>query len=188
MVRSTTVKCTFRHVSTDVTNLLTSAFAIRVEYDEKRCELCGECTRAEASRIRSNLANVMNRYPQSWFSVTLPKETNYIDLPFDENVSDDVQISFGSLLSTSKFLIHETQLSNRTRWTLAFRDEQTLLIECQKDQTIHSSIRLILPLKLIHKDILVIDGEQYSDIILCTNTITADVRNINTIKETRSEK
>ena len=181
-----TVKCTFHHVSSDVAGLLSSSFGIRVEYDEKRCELYGECTRAQSSEIRSNWATVMNEYPQSWFSITSSNDRDYIDLPFNENLGNDIHISFGSLLSTSKFLIHDTPLSNRTRWTLALRDEQTLLIECQADQTSPSSIRLVLPLTLIRTDILVIDGDTYSNIILGANAITADVRTTSNNKENRS--
>lgn len=180
------VKCTFRHVSSDLKDLLSSAFDIHAEYHEKKCEISGECSRSEVNEIRSNLANVMSEHPQSWLSISLPNNRENVVFPFNENIDDEIQISFGSLLSTSKFLIHETPLSNRTRWIVTFRDEKTLLIECQATQISDSTIRFALPMQLIHKAILVIDHTNSTDVILSTDTITADVRITGSTKENRS--
>ena len=166
--------------------MLSFAFDIRGEYYEKKCEISGECPRSEVNEIRSNLANVMSEHRQSWFSISQLNNTEKVVFPFNENIDDEIQISFGSLLSTSTFLIHETPLSNRTRWAVTCRDEKTLLIECQTDQISNSTVRFALPMQLIHKAILVIDHTSSTDVILSTDTITADVRITGSTKESRS--
>jgi hypothetical protein len=124
----------------------------------------------------------MSKYPQSWFSIALPNNIGNAFLPFNENIGNEIHVSFGSLLSTSKFLVHETPFDDRAQWTITFRNQETLLIEYHTNS---SSIRLTLSMACISKNVLVIDGDTYSDIILSMDTIATDVRAFNNTKSDR---
>jgi len=104
------------------------------------------------------------------------------------NIGKEIHVRFGSLLSTSKFLVHDTPLNDRTQWTLTFPNEKTLVIECRTDNNkTNSSIRLSLSMKCkyIDKNILAVDGNTYSDVILNIDTITTDIRINDNIKTER---
>ena len=77
-------------------------------------------------------------------------------------------IFFGSLLSNEKFLIHQIPFSPTDQWKLKISSKQTLIIENQ------SSISLSILFKHLHKEILVIDGEDFSEIIFSYHFISID--------------
>ena len=176
------VKCTFHHVSSDVTNLIFSSFGMRVVPNPNQTELSGSCTRSKANAIRSKFVNSMCTYPQCWFSIALPNNVGTAFLPFGENIGREIHVSFGSLLSTSRFLVHETLFDDRSQWTITFCNEQTLLIE---HHTHDSLIRLTVSMERVNRNILVIDGDTCCDIILSMDTIPTDVRAINNTKSDR---
>ena len=183
------IQFTFHHVSPDAADLISSSFDIRTDFDKNKNELSGACARSKLNIIRSKWTDVMSQYPQIRFSMTPPNNTGDGLLSLNENIGKEIHVFFGSLLSTSKFLIHDTPLKDRTRWTMkfmAFRNEETLVIECQADNTSSSSIRLTLSVKCVYKDILVIDSDAYSSIILSMDTITTDVRAIDKTNDVRS--
>ncbi len=176
------MKCTFYHVSPDAVDLVFSSFGIRTKCNQNQTELSGSCTHSKANVIRSTFFNGMSNYLQSWFSIALPNNIGNAFLPFNENIGHEIHVSFGSLLSTSKFLVHETPFNDRAQWTITFRNEETLLIECHADSSL---IRLTLSMKYVNKNILVIDGDTYSHIILNMDTITTDIRVVNNTKSDR---
>ncbi|CAF2924367.1 unnamed protein product [Rotaria sp. Silwood2] len=179
------VKCTFHHVSSDAVDLISSSIGIHTKYNENTTQVFCLCSLSKANQIRSTLANVIVQYPQIWLSINLPNNSNGIYLPFNTNIANEIHVSFGSLLSTSKFLIHDTPLNDRTQWTIKFSNEQKLIIECQPNQKTDSSVCLTLPMKCVNKNILVIDGNTYSDIIFNIDTMTTDVREYDNIKNDR---
>jgi hypothetical protein len=162
--------------------LIFSSFGIRTTSNQNQTELSGSCTHSKADAIRSKFVNSMSKFHQSWFSIALPNNIGTAFLPFNENIGREIHVSFGSLLSTSKFLVHETPFDDRAQWTITFRKQETLLIE---HHTNSSSIRLTLSMECVNKNILVIDGDTYCDIILSMDTITNDVREINNTKSDR---
>jgi hypothetical protein len=122
------------------------------------------CSLSNAYQIRSNLADSLGEYPQIWFSIDHQNNSK-----FDKNILNIDHIFFGSLLSNEKFVIHDTPLNDRNHWTIKIYNKQTLIIECE-------DIRLSILLKFLHKEILVIDGEDFSEIILSYNMMTIDRR------------
>jgi hypothetical protein len=158
---------------------------IPTKFDKNKTQLSCSCSLTKAYEIRSMLSNVTGQYPQIWFSITQPNNKNPPFLQFSKNIGNETYVSFGSLLSTSKFLVHDTLLNDKTQWTITFRNEQTLVLECQANNKTNSSIRLTFSMKCIDKTILVTDGDTYSNIILNIDTITTDVRINNNIKTDR---
>jgi len=179
------VTCIFHHVPSDLDKFISSSIGIRTKYNKNKTQLSCSCSLSKAHEIRSMLANFIDQYPQIWFTIALPNNFGSAFLPFGKNIGNEIHVSFGSLLSTSKFLVHDTPLNDRTQWTITFCNEQTLVIECQADNTNNASIRLTFSMKCVDKNILVIDGNTYSDIILNMNTITTDVRTNDKIKTNR---
>lgn len=126
------------------------------------------CSLSNANQIRSNLADRFSQYPQIWFSIDNANSQSTISSSKTDRVLDHVH--FGSLLSTEKFLIHKTSLNVTDQWKMKIHNKQTLLLECQS-----SPIRLSFPLKYLHREILVIDGEDFSEILFNYNLIFVDV-------------
>jgi hypothetical protein len=169
-----------------VANLISSSIGIPTKYNKNKTQATCSCSFSKANEIRSILGNSIRQYPQIWFSITLPtKKSTDAFIPFGKNIGNVIHVRFGSLLSTSKFLVHDTPLNDRTEWTIIFRNEQTLVIECQIDNKTNSSIRITLSMKCVDEKILVIDGNTYSDIILNIDTMATDVRINDNIKSDR---
>lgn len=179
------VKCTFHHVPADAVKLISSLIGVPTKYQKNKAELSCSCSLPKAYQIRSILSNSMSHYPQIWFSITPPNNSGRSFLPFGKNIANKIHVSFGSLLSTSKFFVHDTPLNDSTEWTVIFYNGQTLTIECQADNKINLSIRLTLSMKCIDKNIFVIDGDTYSDIIFNVDAMTTDVRTISNTKNDR---
>jgi hypothetical protein len=76
---------------------------------------------------------------------------------------------FGSLLSTEKFLIHSTPLDERQHWTIRIDAKQTLVIQSEEEQ-------LSVPVKFLHKEVLVIESEDFSDMIFSYPIISIESR------------
>jgi hypothetical protein len=125
------------------------------------------CTISKARQIRSNLADLFGQYPSIWFSIDDCNQSNSSSSKSDRNLD---QIFFGSLLSNEKFLIHKTPFHQTDQWKIKLHNKQTLIIENQ------SSINLSIPLKYLQKEILVIDGEDFSEIIFSYNLISIDIQ------------
>jgi hypothetical protein len=117
------------------------------------------CTISNARQIRSNLADLFGQYPYIWFS---------IDYSNQSNISSSYRN--GSLLSNEKFLIHKSPFQQTDQWKMKIHNKQTLIIENQ------SSITLSISLKYLEKNILVIDGEDFSEIIFSYHLINVDIQ------------
>ncbi|CAF2096489.1 unnamed protein product [Rotaria magnacalcarata] len=60
-------------------------------------------------------------------------------------------------------------MNERNHWKIEIHNKQTFVIESENE---NSSIRLCIPFKYLHKDILIIDDEDFSEIIFSYNLIT----------------
>ncbi len=166
------VHCTFHNVSPDLPKIISSALGIRTLSKQKDNQYSYSCTLSNARQIRSILADSLGHYPQIWFSID--QSTNSSSSKFsNKNPNHIDHIFFGSLLSTEKFLIHNTPLNERNHWTIKIDPKQTLIIESQQDK---STICLSIPLKFLHKEILIIDSEDFSEIIFSYNIISIDIQ------------
>lgn len=179
------VKCTFHHVCSNTVKLINSSIRIPTKLNKDKTELSCSCLLSKANEIRSTLANSIGQNSEIWFSINYPNKKNVPFFPFGENIGNEIHVSFGSLLSTSKFIVHDTPLNDFIQWTVLFPNRETLAIKCQVNNKTNSSLCLTFPMKCIDKTILVIDDDTYSDIILNINTITADARENDTINNNR---
>ncbi len=159
--------CAFHNVSPELVNTISTSIGIRTLSKQKDDQLFYSCSLSNARKIRSNLADYFSEYPQIWFSIDNSNSSSSSG-KFNNKLD---HILFGSLLSNEKFLIHDTPLNQINHWTIKIHNKQTLIIESK------SSIRLSIPLKYLHKEILVIDGEDFSEIIFSYNLITIDIEN-----------
>lgn len=151
---------------------------IRTLSKQKDNQYSYSCSLSNARQIRSKLADSLGQYPQIWFSID--QSTTTSSLKYNKNSNPIDHIFFGSLLSTEKFLIHNTPLNERNHhWTIKIDSKQTLIIESDEDK---SSIRLSIPLKFLHKEILVIDSDDFSEIIFSYNLISIDIQTNNNKK------
>ena len=101
------VDCVFHNVPSDVVGLISSSIGTNTKYDKNKTQVSWSCSWQKAEQIRSSLPNFIAQYPQIWFSM----KTSYSAfLPFNKDIGNEIHVSFGSLLSTSKFLIHDTPL------------------------------------------------------------------------------
>jgi hypothetical protein len=123
------------------------------------------CTISNARQIRSNLADLFGQYPYIWFSIDYSNQSN-----ISSSYRNLDQIFFGSLLSNEKFLIHKSPFQQTDQWKMKIHNKQTLIIENQ------SSITLSISLKYLEKNILVIDGEDFSEIIFSYHLINVDIQ------------
>ncbi|CAF1495011.1 unnamed protein product [Adineta steineri] len=164
------VHCTFHNVSNDLVKIISSSLNIHTLVKQKdNNQYSYTCSLSNARQIRSNLADKLDQYPQIWFSIDHDDDSTISSSYFLNNSIIPNYIYFGSLLSTDKFLIHSTPLDHKKHWIIKIDNKQTLIIETQEE-----SIRLSLPLKFLHKQILVIDGEDFSEIIFNYNMISIE--------------
>lgn len=170
-----TVKCIFHHIDSNDVKLINSSFGISTKLNRNKTELSCSCSLSKADEIRSTLSNLIGQNRQIWFSITYPKDNKLPFIQFGKNIGNEIHISFGSLLSTSKFIVHDTSLKDdANQWTTMFcNDGKTLIIKCI---LLNKIISLTLPMEYIDKTVLVIDDDTYSNIILNIKTITADIR------------
>ena len=145
-------------------------------YNANENKLSFTCSESKAEQIRLALANFLKQDPRIWFSISFTKTFGNLFFPFDKNIGGEVYIAFGSLLSTSKFFIHDTPLNSRNYWTALVRNQHTFVIECHTNDESNSSVSLTLPMKSIDKTILVKESANYSEIILNIDVITTDIR------------
>ncbi|UJR30133.1 hypothetical protein I4U23_017674 [Adineta vaga] len=158
------IHCTFHHVSPDLVQILSSSLSIRSLSKSKDNQYTYTCSLSIARHIRSILADSLAEYPQIWFSIDhLSHSSSKL---FKDSQPLD-HLYFGSLLSTEKFLIHSTPLNDRKSWTIRIDPKQNLLLQSSDEQ-------LSIPLKFLHKEILVIDSEDFSEIIFSYNSISID--------------
>ncbi|CAF3120665.1 unnamed protein product [Rotaria socialis] len=174
------VQCTFHNVSTDLVNIISSSMGIRSLSKQNNNQFSYSSSLLNARQIRSSLADTLGQYPQIWFSIDHSNQFNNSSSKFDKNVYMIDHIFFGSLYSIEKFLVHNTPLNNRNRWKIRIYNKQTLMIESEDEEEEEEeevcSIRLSVPIKFLHKQILVIDGEDFSEIICSYNFITVEIR------------
>jgi hypothetical protein len=163
-------------VSSDLVKIISPLIGNHSLTKQKDNEISYKCSLLNARQIRSTLADSLSQYPQIWFSIDYPNQSNKSLSKFQQNID---HIFFGSLFSTEKFLIHDTPLTKTNHWIIKIANKQTLTIE-SNDET--SSIRLSIPFKFLHKDILVIDGEDFSEIIFSYNIITIEIRTNKNLK------
>ena len=161
------IHCTFHNVSPELVNIISSSIGLNKIPKQKDEQLSYSCSFSNACQIRSNLADCFSQYPQIWFSIDHVIQSN----SSSKTLQNLDQIFFGSLLSTEKFLIHNTPLNQFDSWTIKIQNKQTLIIENP------SSIRLSIPLKFLHKEILIIDGEDFSEILFSYYLITIEIQN-----------
>ncbi|CAF3878794.1 unnamed protein product [Rotaria sp. Silwood2] len=174
-----TVHCTFHNVSSDLVNIISSSIGIRTLSKQKNNQLSYSCSLCNARQIRSTLADSLGQYPQIWFSIDYSNQLNKVSSKYDKNSYLIDHIFFGSLYSIEKFVVHNTPLNERKHWKIKIYNKQTLLVESDEE---NSSIHLSIPLKFLHKEILVIDGEDFSEIIFSYNSIAIDIRTNNNKK------
>ncbi|CAF2800706.1 unnamed protein product [Rotaria sp. Silwood2] len=149
-----TVHCTFHNVSSDLVNIISSSIGIRTLSKQKNNQLSYSCSLCNARQIRSTLADSLGQYPQIWFSIDYSNQLNKVSSKYDKNSYLIDHIFFGSLYSIEKFVVHNTPLNERKHWKIKIYNKQTLLVESDEE---NSSIHLSIPLKFLHKEILVID-------------------------------
>lgn len=119
---------------------------------------------SSARHIRSILADALGEYPQIWISIDHVNQSTSNLCKTSRSID---QLYFGSLLSTEKFFIHSTPLDHRAPWTIRIDPKQTLVLQSSDEQ-------LSIPLKFLQKDILVIDSEDFSEMIFSYNSISID--------------
>lgn len=144
------------------------------KYDAKKKELVYPFSSSNLEQIRSVFVKVSARHPEIWLSIPQTSKTGDEFFPFEQSISDHIYLSFGCLLSTSKFFIHETPLQIWSSCTAMFLNEQTFVINCSNNQ-----ICLTFSMKSIDKTVLVKESDDYSEIIFSIQTITSDVRKTN---------
>ena len=132
------------------------------------------CCVDKAEEIRSRLADCFVHSPQLWLSINHSlQSTTVSSKKFDKTIGQIDYIYFGALLSVEKFLVHSTCFDARQGQWSAKLSNNAFVLECRSSNTTYC---LSLPLEEIHKEILVIDGEAYSEIILSFDKITIEVR------------
>lgn len=158
------IHCTFYNISSDHIKIISSLIGLQPLSKQKdNNQITYKCSLLKARQVRSTLADSLGQYPQIWFSID---HLNNPSSKFNENID---QIFFGCLFSTEKFLIHDTPINKNNHWIIKIFNKQTLIIESEE-------IRLSIPFKFLHKEILVIDGEDFSEIILSYNILSIDIR------------
>lgn len=159
---------------------ISSLLGFSIKHDKNKNELYYSCSATEIDRMRSAFANLSIQYPQVWMSIPPTERPGSGFFQFNQNISSEIQIAFGCLLSTSKFYTHE--ISSLKTWnpcTAQFRNGQTFVIDCSIDEKTNGSIRFAFPMKCIDKKILVKEDATHCKIILNIQTITSDVTNGN---------
>jgi hypothetical protein len=84
-------------------------------------------------------------------------------------------VYFGSLLSANQFVIHAPSIDDGSQWTVEI-ERKMLVIKSFQDNQKQLHFRMAIPMKHVHKEILVIDGEDYAEIIFSVRTMTIDVQ------------
>ncbi|CAF1212000.1 unnamed protein product [Adineta ricciae] len=158
------IHCTFHHVSPDLVRIISSSLSIQSLSKSKDNQYTYTCSLSSARHIRSILADSLGEYPQIWFSIDHTNRSTSNLFKTSQSVD---QLYFGSLLSTEKFLIHSTPLDRRTPWTIRIDPKQTLVLQSSDEQ-------LSIPMKFLQKDVLVIDSEDFSEMIFSYNSISID--------------
>lgn len=165
------IQCTFHNVLPDLIPIISSSIGIKKQLvcKQKDNQLSYSCSLSNANEIRSNLADCFSQYPQIWFSIDTPSYSKISSTKSDRIIDN---LYFGCLLSTDKFLIHKTLFKQTDQWTIKILTKQTLFIENKS-----LAIRLSFPLKYLHKEILIIDGEDFSEMIFSYSLFTIEIEN-----------
>jgi len=166
-------------------DLISSSIQLITKYDKTKTELSCSCSPSKANKIRSIFPDFIRQYPQIWFSIAFPNDFGQAYLTFSKNIGNEIYVSFGSLLSTSKFLVHDIPFNGRTQWTMTFPNEHKLIIKHEDPDNRYSSIVLTLSMECINKNILVIDGNTHLDIILSIDSMTREVQEYDNKKSSR---
>lgn len=169
----------------DLSSIIASTIGVNVRVHHDISKLKCSCSTEKAEEIRLTLADHLSHCPQLWLSVDDPRKKYDSYSNFEQTIGHIDHVFFGALLSPEKFLIHETYFNDRHNWTGKISRDKNLLLETCDSETGHSTISLSLSLKDATKDLLIIDGDDYSELIFCINQINVDVRNNMTKKSER---
>ena len=170
-------QCAFHHTSSDLATIISSSLGIHLLPRKERNQFVGSCSLSRAHQIRSSLADSLGDHPHIWLSIDLPSPPSNVSSKFDRTIGHIDHVYFGALLSTEKFLAHDIPLSDTSAWSGKIINRHTLRVECSDPHSLHATICLSIPLRSIRKEMLVIDGECYAEIILGFTTMVVERRN-----------
>ena len=183
VLSSSSTTCTFHHVPADAVDFISSSIGISTKHWTAEAQVSCACSIAQAHEIRSKLASLLRPYPQIWLSIDMSAHSKETFLPFNTNIGNDIHVSFGSLLSTSRFLIHNVPLHGSSQWTMTLPNQNTLEIK-QQDAT-KTSMSFSLSIEHLTKHVLVIDGDTHTTIILNTDNLIKEVQATNGTQSSR---
>ncbi|CAF1006376.1 unnamed protein product, partial [Adineta ricciae] len=114
----------------------------------------------------------------------MSEQKNSSEYTFFNVPDDDIHVSFGSLLSTSKFIVHSIDLpfDDTPRWTMVL-DQKTCRIKCQSGSAV--TVRFTLLMKQIGTQIFVVETSTHTNIIMNMNN---SIEEVQIIKNTGSSK
>ena len=155
---------------------ISSLIGIHLVAVKNHQQLIGSCSLQKADEIRSTLADRLGDYSQTWFSIENCLSRMSAISKFDKTIGRIDHIFFGSLLSTDKFIIHQTPLNDQNQWSATVVNDDKLTIESRGIRPNDPTFCLSFSFDKLMKDVLVIDGDNYSEIIFSYNAITIQSR------------
>jgi hypothetical protein len=135
------------------------------------------CSIDQVEQIRSILTHTLASCSQLWLSIDYPSSTSRVWSTFDQTIGHIDHVLFGALLSSDKFTRHRTWLDERTHhWSGRISTTRCLVLEQRTNRDNELVVRLSMPLKDVKIDVLVIDGDDFAELILSLSSLTIETQ------------